>query len=58
MKQSDLQAGDKLISYQKGYEQGFLIIESDNDLYLESGESRQKIKDYDFKGCHLLIRNE
>jgi len=52
---SDLKAGDTLINYQRGYEQAFLIIESDNDLYLESRESRQKIKDYDFKGCHLLI---
>lgn len=58
MEKSDLKAGDTLINYKKGYEQAFLIIEFNNDLYLKSGETKQKIQDYDFKGCHLLIKSE
>ena len=57
MEKSDLKAGDKLIDFQKGYAREFLIVESDNDLFLAAGTIRQKIED-SLSGGILLIRTE
>ena len=55
MNKTDLKNGDTLVNFQKGYAKEFKVVQENNELFLESRESRQKIKDYDFKGCHLLI---
>ena len=55
MNKTDLKAGDTLVDFQKGYAKEFKVVQENNELFLESRESRQKIQDYDFKGCHLLI---
>ena len=58
MKHGDLKAGDLLIDFQKGYGKEFLVVQENNDLFLELGTIRQRIEDSNIQGCHLLIRNE
>lgn len=55
MNKSDLQIGDTLVDFQKGYAQEFLVIQENNDLFLESGTVRQKIEDSNLSGFHFLI---
>jgi len=57
-KTESLKHGDILISFEKGFAQEIPITEEKGTLYMEAEGIRQKIKDYDFKGCHLLISND
>lgn len=58
MKKTDLKNGDTLVDFQMGYGKEFLVVQENNDLFLELGTIRQRIEDSNIQGCHLLIRNE
>jgi len=55
MEKSDLQNGDTLVDFQKGYAQEFKVVQESNELFLESGTIRQRIEDSNLSGCHLII---
>jgi hypothetical protein len=55
MEKSDLQNGDTLVDFQKGYAQEFKVVQENNELFLESGITRQKIEDNNLSGFHFLI---
>ena len=54
MNKTDLKNGDTLVDFQMGYGKEFLVVLEDDNIFLESGKARQKIKDYDFKGISFI----
>jgi len=58
VKKIDLKNDDTLVDFQMGYGKEFLVVLEDDNIFLESGKTRQKIHDDDLQGYHLLIRNE
>jgi hypothetical protein len=58
MNKADLQNGDTLIDFQKGFAQEFLVTEETGNLFLISDGNKRKIEDDDLKGRKLLIKTE